>query len=169
MPFPQLADAPADVQIVYGDTDIWEDRATLLIHEVIQPYCSPAFLERNAIEKPEDLTKLTLISSGQNVVSWEEWLNSEGAESTDHVFGSVQMDPSHLSIRAARNGVGIILESSVLVAGDVAAGNLVPIFPDRARPGVGYWVYTPSSHSLRRSVEAVRDWLKDVVTRDFAR
>src|SRR3546814_4105043 len=32
--FPQLADAPADVQIVYGDKDIWEDRAEFLVAEI---------------------------------------------------------------------------------------------------------------------------------------
>ena len=169
MPFQQLADAPADVQIVYGDSNIWEDRATLLISEVIQPYCAPAFLEKNVIQTPEDLTKFVLLSSAQNVVSWEEWLNLQGVDTTAHVFGSVQMDPSHLTIRAARNSVGIILESSVLVAGDVAAGVLVPIFPDRTRQGLGYWIYTPSAHGLRPSVEAVRDWLKNVVAMDFGR
>ena len=168
-PFPQLADAPADVQIVYGDNDIWEDRATLLISEVMQPYCSPAFLKDHEIGKPEDLTRFVLFSSGQNVVSWEEWLDLQGVNASDHAFATVQMDPSHLTIRAARNGVGIILESSVLVAGDVAAGTLVPIFPDRSRQGIGYWIYTPSARGLRPSVEAVRDWLKEVVARDFAR
>jgi LysR family glycine cleavage system transcriptional activator len=169
MPFPQLADAPADVQIVYGDSDIWEDRATLLISEIVQPYCSPGFLQMYAPKEPEDLTRHLLISTAQNVVSWEEWLNLQGVDTTDHVFGSVQMDPSHLTIRAARNGVGIILESSVLVADDVADGKLVPIFPDRARQGVGYWMYTPSAQGVRPSVDAVREWLKDVIAKDFAR
>jgi len=161
-PFPQLADAPADVQIVYGDSDIWEDRASWLISEVLQPYCAPALLRKHAIEKPEQLVRTMLISTAQNVVSWDEWLNLQGVEIVDSAIGSVQMDPSHLAIRAARNGIGVILESSVLVAKDVEAGSLVPIFSNRTCPGLGYWVYTPSAHGLRPSVAAVRDWLKQV-------
>src|SRR3546814_20058700 len=73
------------------------------------------------------------------------------------------MDPSHLAIRAARNGVGVILESSVLVAQEVSDGSLTPLLPHLSRPGVGHWIYTPSSHSLRPCVEAVREWLRAMV------
>lgn len=159
-PFPQLADAPADVQIVYGDKDIWEDRASLLLSEVFQPYCAPTFLEQHKIDLPEKLPRKMLISTAQNVVSWDEWLNLQGVDVDENPVGSIQMDPSHLAIRAASNGVGVILESSVLVAQDIADGTLVAPFPHLSRPGVGYWIYTPSAHSLRPSVEAVREWLR---------
>jgi LysR family transcriptional regulator, glycine cleavage system transcriptional activator len=162
-PFPQLADAPADVQIVYGDRDIWEDRASLLMSEAFQPYCSPAFLELHEIDLPQKLPLKMLLSTAQNFVSWDEWLNLQGVDVDEHPIGSVQMDPSHLAIRAARNGVGVILESSVLVAQEVADGTLVPLFPHLSHPGVAYWIYTPSAHGLRPSVEAVREWLKAMV------
>lgn len=119
-PFPQLADAPADVQIVYGDKDIWEDRAEFLVAESFQPYCAPAFLKQHEIDLPEKLPLKRLISTAQNVVSWDEWLNLQGVDVEDNQICSVQMDPSHLAIRAARNGVGVILESSVLVAQEVS-------------------------------------------------
>lgn len=162
-PFPQLADAPADVQIVYGDKDIWEDRASLLVTEVFQPYCSPAFLEQHDIDLPEKLPRKMLISTVQNVVTWDEWLTLQGVDVDDNLVGAIQMDPSHLAIRAARDGVGVILESSVLVMQEVSDGTLVAPFPNLSRPGVGYWIYTPSAHSLRPSVEAVREWLKATV------
>ncbi|MGI4745978.1 MAG: LysR family transcriptional regulator [Janthinobacterium lividum] len=159
-PFPHLADAPADVQIVYGDKDIWEDRASLLVSEVFQPYCAPAFLEQNGIDLPGKLLRKMLIGTARNVVSWDEWLNLQGVDIDEDPVGSIQMDPSHLAIKAASNGVGVVLESSVLVAQDVSDGTLVPLFPHLKRPGVGYWIYTPSAHGIRSSVEAVREWLK---------
>jgi LysR family glycine cleavage system transcriptional activator len=163
-PFPQLADAPADVQIVYGDRDIWEDRASLFLSEVFQPYCAPSFLERHRLDLPEQLPLKALISTAQNVVSWDEWLQLQGVDVDARPIGSIQMDPSHLAIRAARNGFGIILESSALVAQEASDGTLVPLFPNLARPGAGYWIYTPSAHSLRASVEAVKDWFKNMAT-----
>ena len=114
------------------------------------------------IKLPENLPLKRLISTAQNVVSWDEWLNLQGVE-VDNMVGAIQMDPSHLAIRAASNGIGVILESSVLVAQEVADGTLVPIFPHLSRSGMGYWIYTPSAHSLRPSVEAVRDWLRATV------
>src|SRR3546814_13646055 len=71
-PFPQLADAPADVQIVYGDKDIWEDRAEFLVAESFQPYCAPAFLKPHEIALPEKLPLTRLISPAPNVLSWDE-------------------------------------------------------------------------------------------------
>lgn len=159
-PFPQLADAPADLQIVYGDKLIWEDRATLLVSEVFQPYCAPAFLELHLIDLPGKLRRKMLISTAQNVVSWDEWLTLQGVEFDENPVGSIQMDPSHLAIKAARFGVGVILESSVLVAQDLKDGTLVSPFPRLCRPGLGYWIYTPSAYRGRPSVEAVREWFK---------
>jgi LysR family glycine cleavage system transcriptional activator len=161
-PFPQLADAPADVQIVYGDKDIWEDRASPFLSEVFQPYCAPSFLTHHGIELPEQLPLKMLISTAQNVVSWDEWLHLQGVDVEAQPIGLVQMDPSHLAIRAARDGFGVILESSVLVAQEVSDGGLVPVFADRLRPGAGYWIYTPSAHGLRPSVEAVKEWFKSM-------
>jgi LysR family glycine cleavage system transcriptional activator len=163
-PFPELADAPADVQIVYGDKGIWGDRASLLFTEVYQPYCAPAFLERHDIRKPEDLRRPMLIRTALNIVSWDEWLTLQGVELDDNSVGTIQMDPSHLAIKAASEGMGIILDSSALVAQEVADGTLVAPFPHLSRPGAGYWMYTPSAHSLRPSVMAVREWLNDVAT-----
>ncbi len=161
-PFPQLADAPSDLQIVYGDKLTWEDRATLLVSEVFQPYCAPAFLELHQIDLPGKLRRKMLISTAQNVVSWDEWLTLQGVEFDENPVGSIQMDPSHLAIKAARFGVGVILESSVLVAQDLKDGTLVFPFSRLSRPGLGYWTYTPSAHRGRPSVEAVREWFKSM-------
>jgi len=167
-PLPQQADAPADLQIVYGDPDIWQDRASLLVSEVIQPYCAPGFLDRHEIDLPAKLSRRMLISTAQNVVSWDEWLNLQGVDLDEDPVGSIQMDPSHLAIRAACDGLGVILESSVLVAHDVFAGTLVASFADLGQPGLGYWIYTPSPQRPRPSVEAVRAWLEVAATTDTA-
>lgn len=163
-PFPELADAPADVQIVYGDKGIWGDKASLLLSEVYQPYCAPAFLEQHNIRRPEDLRLATLIRTALNIVSWDEWLNLQGVDIEDNSLGTIQMDPSHLAIKVACDGVGIILESSALVVQEVFEGTLVAPFPHLSRPGVGYWMYTPSAHSHRPSVEAVTEWLFAMAT-----
>jgi LysR family glycine cleavage system transcriptional activator len=157
-PFPQVADAPADLQIVYGDRDIWEDRATLLFWEDFQPYCAPAFLKRHELDRPEKLVPAILIRTGQNVISWDEWLTAHGVDLFDSSQGSVLMDPSHLAIRAAADGLGVILESSVLVDRDVSDGTLVAPFPSLAQRGAGYWLHAPAAHRLRPSARAVLDW-----------
>jgi LysR family glycine cleavage system transcriptional activator len=159
-PFPALADAPADVQIVYGDKGVWDGRASLLLSEAYQPYCSPAFAQTHGIGSPEDLRPPMLIRTALNFLSWDEWLTLQGIDIDGARAGAIQMDPSHLAIGAACDGVGVILESSALVAQAVAEGALIAPFPDRARPGAGYWMYTPSAFSLGPSVQGVRAWLQ---------
>jgi LysR family glycine cleavage system transcriptional activator len=157
-PFPQVADAPADLQIVYGDRDIWEDRATLLLWENFRPYCAPGFLTRHDLDRPDKLVPAMLIRTGQNVVSWDEWLTANGVDLPLTSLGSILMDPSHLAIRAAADEMGVILESSVLVDRDVSLGTLVAPFPSLAQRGAGYWLHTPAAHRLRPSARAVQDW-----------
>ncbi|MGH7024073.1 MAG: LysR substrate-binding domain-containing protein [Caulobacteraceae bacterium] len=162
LPFPLLADAPADVQIVYGDRDIWEDRASLLFSEDFALYCAPQFLAQRDLDTPQQLLGNTLISTSQNAVSWDEWLNLQGIDSDRPASSIVQLDPSHLAIEAAVRGVGIILESSALVGGELAAGLLVSPFPHLSRPGLSYWMYAPPANRARPTVEAVIEWLKDM-------
>jgi LysR family glycine cleavage system transcriptional activator len=162
LPFPLLADAPADVQIVYGDRDIWEDRASLLLSEDFALYCAPQFLVQRDLDTPEQLLENTLISTSQNAVSWDEWLNVQGIDSDRPTTSNVQLDPSHLAIEAAVRGVGIILESNALVGGELAVGSLVSPFPHLSRPGLSYWMYTPPANRTRPTVEAVIGWLKDM-------
>jgi LysR family glycine cleavage system transcriptional activator len=159
-PFPALADAPADVQIVYGDKGVWEDRASMLLAEAYQPYCSPAFPRTHGIGSPQDLRRPMLIRTALNFLSWDEWLGLHGVDIDGAPAGAIQMDPSHLAIQAACDGVGVILESSALVAQAVAEGALIAPFPQSARPGAAYWMYTPSAFSMRPSVEAVSAWLR---------
>ncbi len=164
LPLPRLADAPADVQIVYGDNNIWEDRASILLSEVFAPYCAPTIPAHHVLDTPEQVLQQTMISTSQNPFSWDEWLNLQEVDPNKHAVSTVQMDPSHLAIEAAIKGVGIILESSVLVKREVSAGTLVSPFPHLSRPGLSYWIYTPSAKTVRPNVEAVVGWLKDMAT-----
>ncbi|MHB8530659.1 MAG: LysR family transcriptional regulator [Caulobacteraceae bacterium] len=169
LPFPLLADAPADIQIVYGDKDIWEDRASFLLSEDFLPYCAPAFLAQRVLDAPEQLLRQTLISTSLNAMSWDEWLNSQGVDLNGPYISILQLDPSHLAIEAAVSGAGIILESSALVRGELSAGTLVSPFPHLGRAGLSYWIYTPQARRVRQTVEAVIGWLKITAAVEFPR
>jgi LysR family glycine cleavage system transcriptional activator len=160
LPWPRSMDAPADVQIVYGGPDLWEDRASLLMSEILQPFCAPALLAQHPLESPEQLLRQTLITSSQNYLSWEEWLASQGIDLYEKPVDTIQLDPSHLAVQAAVKGMGVILESSVLVRRELAAGTLVTPFPNLSRPGLSYWIITPSRTRSSPAVDAVSDWLR---------
>ncbi|HEY0124203.1 MAG TPA: LysR family transcriptional regulator [Rhizobium sp.] len=162
-PWTPLTDAPADIQIVYGD-DMWKDRASFLLSESFQPFCSPKLMAESQVESPHSLLSKTLISTFHNHLSWEEWLNLQGVQLDKNPVNKIQLDPSHLAIRAAVDGLGFVLESSILVERDLNAGTLVAPFPHLERPGLGYWIFTPSTKRSRSTIDAVVDWFTNEAT-----
>jgi LysR family glycine cleavage system transcriptional activator len=166
LPWAPLTDAPADVQIVYGDDALWADRASHLFSELFQPFCSPALLKVGMPDSPHDLLREALVSTFQNSVSWEEWLDLQGVDLHAHHVDTIQLDPSHLAIEAAVKGLGFILESSILVHHEVSVGTLVSPFPSLSRPGLSYWIVTPSAKRARPTVDAVVAWFKEKASFD---
>ena len=160
-PWPPLTDAPADLQIVYGDDKLWGDRASRLLSEDFQPLCAPVFLAQSGMESPERLLGHTLFSTSQNAVTWEEWLNWQGIDLDTNPVDTLQLDPSHLAIEAAVYGMGVILESSVLVERHLATGKLVAPFPNLSRPGLSYWLFAPSKRKAASAVDVVIQWLRE--------
>jgi len=161
LPWSPLPDAPADLQIVYGDDSLWADRAVHLLSEDFQPLCSPALLGQRAMESADQLLQHTLLSTSRNAVTWEEWLNWQGIDLDENPVDTLQLDPSHLAIEAAVSGMGIILESSVLVQRQLVIGNLVAPFPHLSRPGLSYWLFAPSPKKSPCAVDAVIEWLRE--------
>ena len=167
LPWAPSADAPADLQIVYGDSSLWQDRASLLLSEIVQPLCAPATLAKRVLEAPNDLLQHTLISS-QNHISWEEWFDLEGIDIYEQPVNTIRLDPSHLAIEAAVKGMGVILESNVLAGYELKQGGLVAPFPELARSGLSYWMVQPPPKKAPSTVDAVIDWLKNKAEIGFA-
>lgn len=160
LPWPIPTDAPADLQIVYGDEELWGDRAAHLLSEDFQPLCAPTLTEGRGMDSPEQLLEHTLISTARNAVTWEEWLNWQRVDlDTKHV-DSLQLDPSHLTIEAAVSGIGFILESSILVESHLATGKLIAPFRGLSLPGLSYWLFAPSRRKSASAVDAVMEWLQ---------
>jgi LysR family glycine cleavage system transcriptional activator len=161
LPWPTFADAPADLQIVYGDDNLWADRASPLFAEDFQPLCAPALVQCRPVDSADQLLQHTLIGTSKNAVTWEEWLNWQGIDLDENLVDTLQLDPSHLAIEAALSGMGFILESSVLVQRQLAVGNLVAPFPHLSRPGLSYWLFEPSQRKAASAVDAVIEWLRN--------
>jgi LysR family glycine cleavage system transcriptional activator len=161
LPWAPLTDAPADVQIVYGDDDLWADRASHLFSELFQPLCAPELLKGRTLDSPHDLLRGILVSTSQNSISWEEWLDLQSIDLYAVPVDTIQLDPSHLAIEAAAKGLGFILESSILVQHEVSVGKLVSPFPSLSRPGLSYWILAPSAKRAGSTIDAVVAWFKE--------
>jgi LysR family transcriptional regulator, glycine cleavage system transcriptional activator len=149
-----------DLMIVYGEPSRWQDRATCLLEETIQPLCAPSYLRRRPISTPEDLLQNTLIKTRINAISWEDWFQSFGFDCGDLPVQSICLDPSHVAIAAAVKGMGAILESSVLTQQNLIAGELVSPLQKYAISGQTYWIMSAHRFGGRRAVDTVFEWLR---------
>jgi LysR family glycine cleavage system transcriptional activator len=64
-----------------------------------------------------------------------------------------------MAIEAAARGLGVVLESNVLIEDELASGKLVIPLPGLGLSAMWYWLVTPRGPPSRESVDLVRRWL----------
>lgn len=159
--------ADADIAIRYGGGDYDGLKSEKLLDETVLPVCSPGLLEGpDAIRKPEDLAKHTLIHDVSTEVDpscpdWTSWLQARGvAESVDGSRGP-RFNQSALAIEAAATGRGVVLAKRAIAATDIARGRLIAPFADGSiSVEYGYWLVWPKGRHLSEDVRAFIRWVK---------
>ena len=95
---------------------------TSLGYEDILPMCSPKILDSN-IPAKNQITQLTLIDSSINRMTWNKWF--EHNKLPQNSRSRLSFDRAALSISAAVDGLGVVLESKRLAERELARGDLV--------------------------------------------
>lgn len=155
-----------ELDIRYG-LGIWPGyHAQPILSDHILPLCSPAYLEKIQGSTPEEmLSKARLIDSARAICRWDEWC-TQSKLPVSPKSQSILMDRSSMAIQLALDGAGIVLESLVLAATEVAEGRLVPVFPELPILRFpAYWAICPSRNLQRRPVRSFLTWIdQQVVT-----
>lgn len=149
-----------DITIRYGDATQWKGVAQPFLKEVMQPYCAPSRLRHKASVTARTLLSLPLIQSRENALSWETWFRQKAIPFDTSGLQLLQIDPSYVAIEAAVNGVGVILESSILTATHVRAGRLVAPLRETQTAAPAYWLM-PLRKGVRVPVQEAHAWLVD--------
>ncbi|WP_188080053.1 LysR substrate-binding domain-containing protein [Neorhizobium sp. P12A] len=116
---------PFDVAIRRGSISA---ASTPFLAETCIPVASPSLLARQPVEEVRDFEAHTLLHAESVAHLWLDWLKLAGCPG---LRGRAQLrfEPLYHSLQAAIDGVGIAMGPSALVAADIAAGRLVPLFP----------------------------------------
>lgn len=151
-----------DLAIRYGPGEYAGMRADrLLADDTVVPVCGPALCA--ALRTPADLAGQTLlhVDWGGQATSWpdwEMWLKAAGVAGVDATRGPV-FGQEDMAMRAAADGQGVALASTMLSAGDLAAGRLVRPFALALPVDFDYFVVAPEATADRPKTRAFRDWL----------
>ena len=162
----EVTDAPVDfaashvdVALRYGDGDYTFAAAERIMNETVSPVCSPDYRDRmGGLSAMDDLAKCQLIHEIGMNTTWERWFSMMGlpypsGRGPGYSHGSMSID-------AAVRGAGVALGRSVLVAEDLAAGRLIPLFPQaRLEVEWGYDLIYRVGNQGHSKVRIFRDWI----------
>ena len=157
-----------DLSIRYCTREMAGDAAVRLFGERVVPVCSPQFLSRHALAKPEDLEHVALLhyqdSQGHGPwLAWSVWFEVMGLPS--HA-GKAALSFNHYDqlIQAALDGQGVALGRVPLVDGWLREGRLVTPFKDKryaiSARNRAYWLLISPLAAKRPNVQTFAAWLR---------
>lgn len=154
-----LLSEDADFSIRYGVTfpDTGVEMAPFPA-ETIVALCAPAFAKKYKLRKSKDVAGITLIHSEVNLYSWREW-QRDHPDVTLKLDRGPRFDRSFMAISAAVDGLGLGLESRLLVERELQEGRLVLPFGSEGPTRVCHHLTYLKAKAHLPKMKAFREWL----------
>lgn len=130
-----------------------------LAEEAFVPVCSPAYAG-TATMAAADLPGHRLIHSVKAQVQWSQWFALAGAM-PELEWRRLLFDRSHMAIDAAVDGLGVALESTLMMWRELRDGSLVcPVVQPPRVTLTTQWIVCPFDHLHRPQVRHFLEWLR---------
>jgi len=134
--------------------------------EYLTPVCTPQYLSRHPLSKPDELSRCSLLHDGDAWIGgtrdaeWRYWLKSVGANDVDSTEGQF-FSLANMAIEAALNNQGVAMGRAALVEDAISRGQLVVPFKRRVKSPVKYWLACPAELRETPEIQAVISWLRE--------
>jgi DNA-binding transcriptional LysR family regulator len=130
-----------------------------LAEEHFLPVCAPTLCAPGTLE-PSELPSYRLIHSVKSQMQWGPWFAAAGV-ATAATWRRVLFDRSHMAIDAAVSGIGIALESDLMMWRELRDGNLVcPLRRSPPASRVTQWLVCPHDRLRRGRVRTFLEWVR---------
>lgn len=144
----------------------WEGlRSEFLYRAHVTPICSPQFLERHEIRRPEDLLRVERL--GPNDPWWAGWFAAAGVGEAPEPRRGIVFDSQSQEANAVQAGFGVALMTPLLWRAELESGRLVQPFDTLYLPGGANWIVHPASRIGVRKIERFREWIREELARDL--
>ncbi len=161
-----FADAEFDAALYAGtpaQVENWAGtRALLLMHEDVVPVCSPSLLQfhkhKGKAVAPAAIAKMPLLQQSTRPDGWRQWFDAQQIDAPN-ARGGPRYELFSILAAAASHGLGVALMPTMLVADELARGELVVAC---ARPLSGernYYLVTPERADQRPLLKLFSRWL----------
>lgn len=154
-----FAHEDVDVEIRHGEGNWPGLHVDGIAREHFLPVCAPGYIEGNVLAAA-DITGHKLIHSVKSQVQWEGWLDAAGVK-RDQRWRRLLFDRSHMAIDAAAAGMGIALESNLMMWRELRDGLLIcPVENPPETSLITQWIVCPHDHLRHSKVRSFIAWLK---------
>jgi LysR family glycine cleavage system transcriptional activator len=160
-----LRDDDFDLAIDLNDGSYPGLQTTPLLEEHLFPVCSPALLQgRPPLDSPWQLAHYPLLHDitawrgSYEYAEWEFYLSAIGAQGIDVRRGHT-FNRNHLTIEAARMGMGVAIARQALITDELEQGSLIIPFGNAIRARKKYVLAYRDGALNTPARRAVHDWL----------
>jgi LysR family transcriptional regulator, glycine cleavage system transcriptional activator len=148
-----------DIEIRHGDGRWSGLFVEGLVEENFWPVCAPSYAAEGSLV-PKDVLGFRLIHSVKSQAQWQPWLVRAGVVH-DFRWKRVLFDRSHMAIDAACDGMGIALESNLMMWRELRDGRLTcPVISPPTVSLTTQWIVCPPDHLRHKKVRIFLDWVR---------
>ncbi len=156
-PSTDFATNDADVVIQWADGDVSGCSVEPFMKSGRYPVISPALKAAKGVERPEDLTSLTLMHD-ETMDMWGDWFRAAGVEPPEFPRGP-RFPNCELATTAAEQGQGVALAYDLMVRGTLESGRLIRLFDTVTIPFVIYSFVCQKTRRDEPMIAAFREWI----------
>jgi len=130
-----------------------------LAEERFLPVCAPSYAAASSLSV-EELPSHRLIHSVKSQAQWGAWFQLAEVTS-ERRWRRVLFDRSHMAIDAAARGMGIALESTLMMQDELTSGQLIcPVENPPDLRITTQWIVCPRDHLRQTKVRQFMEWLR---------
>ncbi|MFT6025327.1 MAG: LysR family glycine cleavage system transcriptional activator [Ascidiaceihabitans sp.] len=153
-----------DLAFRSGSGDYDGCTALKVFDEYVGPACSSDYFKQNPVQL-DQINACVLLSdttAGDTTsnLNWDVWLQRAGVPQSLAKTSTHRFTDTSLTIQAAKNGSGVMLGRSALIADEIVRGELIYPFQTKQISDWPYYLVYPSTpHGPRKAVQDVIDWI----------
>ena len=157
--YAQFENDDFDLDVVYGEPRSSLNEKVPLAVEHLTPLCSPQLAAQ--LNSAQDLYEHRLIQCDVQMLQWKGWFEANRMMAPKHY--ALRFDRSNMAISAAVNGMGVVLESTLLAQNELEAGTLVAPLREITHDiqYIGHYLVYPKRRTRHDAVEIFKKWLLD--------
>lgn len=162
---PDFSHGGVDVAVTYGRSPASAGVRVepISAHERYVPVCSPALVEGWQLPLPAaDIENFYLIQNDVSLASWDAWIARFAPGCGSPVRG-LRLDRAFMTLSAAENGLGMCIESTVLVHEYLQQGRLVCPFGELGIEATAHYLSVPKGKDKLQAVQTVVAWIRGFI------